>query len=123
MSYSNSKLLWSLVLISLAVLAGCGSPAPSTTPASSNADVAAQPAARAADAETEQALAALSPEDQAVARKQKVCPVTGEALGSMGTPYKTTVKGRTVFLCCSGCEEEVQKNADKYLAKIDAAAK
>ena len=39
----------------------------------------------------------------------------------MGVPYKVTLKGRTVFLCCVGCEEKLKKNADKYLAKLDHA--
>jgi Cu(I)/Ag(I) efflux system membrane fusion protein len=64
-------------------------------------------------------LAELSPEDRAAAEKQGVCLVSGEKLGSMGTPYKTTVKGQTVFLCCDGCEEKLQKEPDKYLAKLN----
>ncbi len=49
----------------------------------------------------EDALATLSPADRELAEKQKVCPVSGEPLGSMGTPYKVTVKDREVFLCCA----------------------
>jgi YHS domain-containing protein len=41
----------------------------------------------------------------------------------MEKPYKTVVKGRTVFLCCDSCEKKLQENSDKYLAKLDAAAK
>jgi len=50
-------------------------------------------------------LAKLSPEDRALAEKQKTCPVSGEPLGSMGVPYKLTVQGRDVLLCCPGCED------------------
>ncbi len=53
----------------------------------------------------------------AIAR-QKVCPVTGQPLGSMGQPVRVTVKGQTVFLCCRGCEQAIRKNPDKYLAKL-----
>jgi YHS domain-containing protein len=60
----------------------------------------------------------LSPEDLAAVQKQKVCPVTGEELGGMGKPYKTNVKGQTVFLCCEGCEDDLKKDPDKYLAKL-----
>ena len=63
-------------------------------------------------------LAKLSPEDQKLARKQKVCPVSGDPLGSMGKPYKVTVEGRDVFLCCPGCESALKKNPKKYLAKL-----
>ncbi len=31
---------------------------------------------------------------------QKTCPVTGEALGSMGAPVPVTVKGQTIYVCC-----------------------
>ena len=41
-------------------------------------------------------IAALSPEDRELARRQRICPVTGYALGSMGTPPKVEVSGRTV---------------------------
>ncbi len=63
-------------------------------------------------------LAKLSSEDRALAEKQEVCPVSGEPLGSMGTPYKVTVQGRQVLLCCPGCEAEIANNPEKYLAKV-----
>lgn len=67
----------------------------------------------------EEALAQLSEADRAMAEKQKVCPVSGEPLGSMGKPYKVTVKGQDVFLCCPGCESEIKAEPDKYLAKLN----
>ena len=63
-------------------------------------------------------LAKLSPEDRQLAEKQKVCPVSGEPLGSMGKPYKVTVEERDVFLCCKGCEDAIKKDPAKYLAKL-----
>ena len=48
---------------------------------------------------------------------QKTCPVTGEALGSMGPPVPVTVKGQTIYVCCQGCVETVQSDPDVYLAK------
>ena len=65
-----------------------------------------------------EALAKLSPEDRAAAEKQRVCPVSGAALGSMGTPLKVRVKDQDVFLCCAGCEDTLLANPDKYLAKL-----
>lgn len=53
-----------------------------------------------------------------LAEKQKVCPVSGQSLGAMGKPYKVTVNGQEVFLCCQGCEEEIQGNPEKYLAEF-----
>jgi YHS domain-containing protein len=110
-----------IVLGIAAMLTGCSGPTekpvqqkPSSAPATGNAsdknhaDVAAA------------GLAELSAADRAIAEKQKVCPVSGEILGEHGKPYKITVKGQTVFLCCSGCEEMIKKNPDKYLAKLKA---
>ena len=34
---------------------------------------------------------------------QKICPVSGEELGSMGEPVKSNNGTSTVFLCCDGC--------------------
>lgn len=50
--------------------------------------------------------------------KQKICPVTGEPLGSMGAPVKVSVSGRAVFVCCKGCEKPLLRKPDEYLAKI-----
>jgi YHS domain-containing protein len=122
-----------MVLAAMGTFAGCGTSRPtssSNTVAVPPAAAAAEPAGSqvpaattAADSDIEKGLAELSPEDRELARKQKVCPVSGEPLGGMGKPYKVTVKGRTVFLCCSGCEEEIKADPDKYLAKIGAVAK
>jgi hypothetical protein len=66
-----------------------------------------------------QALSRLSAADQAQAAKQKVCPVTGEVLGSMGTPPVVVVEGKRVFLCCKGCEAALRKEPGKYLSKLE----
>jgi hypothetical protein len=63
-------------------------------------------------------LASLSTEDRALAEKQKICPVSGGALGAMGTPKKLNVSGHDVFICCPGCEKELTSEPDKYLAKL-----
>jgi Cu(I)/Ag(I) efflux system membrane fusion protein len=60
----------------------------------------------------------LSPEDRRLVTKQKLCPVTDQPLGSMGTPFRLVVEGRTVFLCCEGCAPALKKNAAKFLAKL-----
>jgi hypothetical protein len=58
-------------------------------------------------------------DDQTLIARQKVCPVTGEPLGSMGPPFKVVVNGRTVFLCCKGCEKKLRKDPEKYFARLD----
>jgi Cu(I)/Ag(I) efflux system membrane fusion protein len=80
------------------------------------ADVA-EPSSEMA-AEAAEGLKELSPEDRAAAEKQRICPVSGEPLGAMGKPYKIVVDGRTVFLCCPGCEEQFRKDPEKYFAKM-----
>jgi len=116
------------------LLTGCGQPAgksPAGKPATPTAPTEKkaeapklEPKAAEADKKAMPAgIAELSEADRALAEKQKVCPVSGEPLGSMGKPVKVEVKGRTVFLCCGGCEAELKKDPDKYLAKLDAAAK
>jgi hypothetical protein len=47
----------------------------------------------------------------------ETCPVTGKPLGSMGAPVRVAVDGKTVWLCCSGCEARLRKTPAKYLGK------
>lgn len=51
------------------------------------------------------------------------CVVSDEKLGEMGKPYVTKIKGREVQLCCKSCEKDLKKDPDKYLKKLDEAAK
>lgn len=49
--------------------------------------------------------------DQLKASVQKICPVSGRELGSMGKPLKVQAGGMDVFLCCEGCKEgKIQKS-------------
>lgn len=54
------------------------------------------------------------------ARVQRLCPVTGEELGSMGRPIPVNVRGRTIYVCCEPCVNAVRRDPDKYLRKVDA---
>lgn len=71
-----------------------------------------------ADAENGVTLAGLTVEDQKLAAEQKICPVTGELLGSMGMPPKVDVNGRQVFICCEGCRDKLLADPETYLAKL-----
>ncbi|HET6879399.1 MAG TPA: heavy metal-binding domain-containing protein, partial [Pirellulales bacterium] len=64
------------------------------------------------------ALDALPPDERAQAKRQKLCPITGMPLGSMGTPVKIEIQGNTVFLCCAGCEAEASENPGQTLEKL-----
>lgn len=71
------------------------------------------------ESDVNDAFAKLSPADRKLAEAQEICPVSDEPLGSMGTPIKVTVEGRDVFVCCAGCEDELKKNFDDYVAKLE----
>jgi hypothetical protein len=55
------------------------------------------------------------------AQEQKLCPVTGARLGSMGDPIAVDVEGRKVWLCCDSCPPKLKANPAKYLAKLAPA--
>ena len=117
----RASTLCSLLILSGAaiLLAGCGkTPDKPTAKEPAGAAKTAPDAGAAAPGEKP---AALTAEDRALIAKQKVCPVTGAELGSMGDPVKVVVKGQTVFLCCSGCEDAIKKDPDKYLAELSSA--
>ncbi len=58
--------------------------------------------------------------DESLIAFQKICPVTGAKLGSMGSPVKVRVGKQTVFLCCKGCEKPLQAETAKYLKRLAA---
>jgi YHS domain-containing protein len=91
----------------------------------------AEPPAEEKKAETKGAAAAASLSDEEVAEIKKlpageaehalaqmVCPVSDEKLGSMGMPLKVTAEGRTFYLCCKGCNQEVKDNPSAVVAKL-----
>jgi YHS domain-containing protein len=49
---------------------------------------------------------------------QLTCPVEGKSLGTAGAPVTVTLKGEPVFVCSQACAKKVQKDPDKYLAKV-----
>ena len=111
---------WKISFVALALvsaiglgLAGCDQSAPAPKAADEKAPVATPAAEKLGG------LAELSEADRKAAEAQGVCPVSGERLGTMGKPFKVTVKGRDVFLCCDGCKDEFEKNPDKFFAKLD----
>lgn len=57
-------------------------------------------------------------DDRLLAAKQKICPVRGEPLDSMGGPVRVDVAGKVVFVCCKGCIGALQKEPAKYLEKL-----
>jgi hypothetical protein len=103
-----------LRLLGLVVLAGCqGKPSPDMT------KIAPGPAPTDTDADIEANLSQLGPEDQQLAEQQKYCPMMeGVRLGEMGRPYKVTVQGDSMFVCCKNCVRAAQNEPDRALANI-----
>ena len=132
MLHSRSLVLGTSLLAAagmLVWLSGCGQPAQQAAPPADAAQTPSHDAhdhehshGHADDKEIAAELAKLSPEDRALAEKQKVCPVGGEPLGSMGAPIKLTVEGRELFICCEGCEDAVREDPEKYFRKLDEHA-
>ena len=67
------------------------------------------------------ALETLSADDRKLAEEQRICPVAGFALGSMGVPPKVEVDGKIVFLCCEGCRDGLLADPEKYFAILEEA--
>ena len=54
----------------------------------------------------------------------KTCVVSDEKFGGdMGDPYVFTYQGREVKLCCKGCLDDFNKDAAKYVKKMEEAEK
>lgn len=47
-----------------------------------------------------------------------VCIVSGNKLGSMGTPITKVHEGQEVKFCCRPCVEDFDANPAKYMAKL-----
>ncbi len=47
------------------------------------------------------------------------CVVSGQKLGSMGTPVDYMHEGRLVRFCCQGCVPTFQADPEKYLSVLD----
>jgi hypothetical protein len=96
----------------MAMIVGCTKPAAEKTTSENEAEKVS------ANAEIPEGIAELSPEDQKLALAQKICPVSGEPLGSMGKPPKITLEGTEIFLCCKGCEGDAMADPKGTLAKL-----
>jgi hypothetical protein len=51
------------------------------------------------------------------------CVVSGEKLGTMGKPFVHKFEGREVQFCCKACLKDFNKDAPKFIKKLDAASK
>jgi Cu(I)/Ag(I) efflux system membrane fusion protein len=61
----------------------------------------------------------LSQEDMdSLVASQQICPVTGQKLGSMGTPVHVTHANQLVLFCCKACPGKFNARPDYYLARM-----
>jgi membrane fusion protein, copper/silver efflux system len=80
---------------------------------------ASKSAKRDPEVKIREALAKLDPTERKIAEAQRICPITGNRLGSMGAPPKLDVKGTSVFICCDGCIDDAKADPDKTLKKVN----
>ena len=70
--------------------------------------IAFQEVASVPPSETQLAAAAIA--------RQKICPVSGKPLGSMGQVVAVDLGGERVYVCCAGCVGAVNADPAKYAA-------
>ncbi len=51
---------------------------------------------------------------QAVEVGNKLCPVSGEAIGTMGDGFPVEHNGKMYKLCCEGCSKDFNKDPEKF---------
>lgn len=54
---------------------------------------------------------------------QGTCPISGDALNSMGGPIKVVRGDESLFICCQGCLEPLEAEPDRYFGSVISAAK
>ena len=79
------------------------------------------PAAKLSDEELAE-IKKLPAAEQDVAIEQAICPVSQHHLGSMEKPVKVTAEGRTFYLCCDTCQDDLKADPKGIIAKLDAQA-
>jgi heme/copper-type cytochrome/quinol oxidase subunit 2 len=72
-------------------------------------------------AQTEEANATTitSETSKAVEVGNKICPVSGEEIGEMGSAVQYEYKGKIYNFCCTGCIEEFKKAPEKYVKIVE----
>jgi len=60
-------------------------------------------------------MATACPTTKALPYESDVCIVSGNKLGSMGTPVSIVHKGKKIKFCCRPCIKKFNKNPEKYL--------
>ncbi|TDU81033.1 hypothetical protein EI77_00335 [Prosthecobacter fusiformis] len=64
------------------------------------------------------AITSCSSTSGAKAYPLDTCIVSGNKLGSMGTPITKVYQGQQVKFCCAPCVEEFDANPAKFMSKL-----
>jgi len=60
-------------------------------------------------------LLTACPTTKVLPYKSNVCVVSGNKLGSMGTPVSIVYEGKKIEFCCSPCIKKFNEDPKKYL--------
>lgn len=61
----------------------------------------------------------MEQEAEPVSVGNKICPVSGEAVGSMGEGVQVEHEGKVYNLCCAMCEKMFKKDPDQFVKNIE----
>ncbi len=67
------------------------------------------------------AQAALTEADRDAVLRQRVCPVSGDVLGTKGRAVKVLIGEVPIYVCCKDCIRAVRQAPDQYLPRPPAA--
>lgn len=57
----------------------------------------------------------LDPVKYGVGKDAKICPVSQEAIGSMGKGIELALSnGKKIMVCCPSCKKPIEKDLNKY---------
>lgn len=57
----------------------------------------------------------MNKKDSSAMKAQTMCPVMG---GKIDKSLYADVKGYRIYVCCPGCIDQIKKNPDKYIKKL-----
>ncbi len=57
--------------------------------------------------------------EKAVEAGNKICPISGAEVGSMGDGFPVEHEGKTYNLCCAGCAKKFNEDPAAAIKKID----
>jgi YHS domain-containing protein len=79
----------------------------------------AQAVAEVADAVAVEAQDAVAAVEVVAEPMNKICPLSGKEVTSMGAPYVVEHGGKKYNLCCPMCEAAFMEDPDKYAKLVD----